>query len=419
MALDDWKKRLRPGSFRGVPFHVVPAYENQFGIRGVTHEFINRDKPYREELGKQAEGFTVEVIIGGPDYMDVRDKLKEALLKGGPGKLVHPYLGELTVKVLDNCSLVETTAEGGLARFSLKFVESGEETYPASTVDHSRQASDQATTVLSAAGQVFQEVYTIRGPEYLATTFLEDVRAAANLARRSVRAVAATVGLDAVLEVIDTAATLTAAGIRTAASVVSQVQGVAAAVASISSPADALAAFRAVNELAQFGEVLISGHPVSRLAEEWIEIPLTTATRAIQAANRTALSGLVRVAAVAEAARTALNLAPAGYRQAVELRDGVNNLIVGEMKAAGDAAQDDLYQALWDLQQATVPPLTELAVNLPKLTTYPVPPGGRSAVLVAFDLYGDLDRADEILLRNGLAGGDLIQGDTVLEVLSA
>lgn len=46
-----WKDRLVDASFRGVAFKTEDESLTA-GRRVETHEFVNRDKPYTEDLGK-------------------------------------------------------------------------------------------------------------------------------------------------------------------------------------------------------------------------------------------------------------------------------------------------------------------------------------------------------------------------------
>lgn len=48
MALP-WKRRLRPARFRGKTFNVDESSRTG-GRRGLTHEFPDRDIPFREDL---------------------------------------------------------------------------------------------------------------------------------------------------------------------------------------------------------------------------------------------------------------------------------------------------------------------------------------------------------------------------------
>ncbi|WP_333527351.1 DNA circularization N-terminal domain-containing protein, partial [Clostridioides difficile] len=61
-----------------------------------------------------------------------RDALKEALNKPGPGTLIHPTFGELSVCVDGEIRVSTRKEEGRVVRFDLRFVEAGELAYPTS-----------------------------------------------------------------------------------------------------------------------------------------------------------------------------------------------------------------------------------------------------------------------------------------------
>ena len=53
------------------------------------------------------------------------DELIAALKQRGAGELVHPYYGRKTVTLVSPARISETPDEGGMARFSLDFIEAG------------------------------------------------------------------------------------------------------------------------------------------------------------------------------------------------------------------------------------------------------------------------------------------------------
>ncbi|MGV3793338.1 DNA circularization protein [Citrobacter portucalensis] len=124
-----WKDRLQPASFRGVPFKVDNE-DAGAGRRVETHEYPNRDKPYTEDLGKVTFRPNITAYVVGDDCYDQRDKLIEALNKPGPGTLVHPTYGEVSVCVDGEARVSTTSSEGRMVRFDLRFVEAGELSYP-------------------------------------------------------------------------------------------------------------------------------------------------------------------------------------------------------------------------------------------------------------------------------------------------
>lgn len=126
-----WKDRLVEASFRGVPFKTEDESQTA-GRRVETHEFVNRDKPYTEDLGKATSRPKFSAYVVGDDCYEQRDRLIEALNKPGPGTLIHPAYGEMSVCVDGEINVSSSSSEGRMVRFDLRFVEAGELTYPTS-----------------------------------------------------------------------------------------------------------------------------------------------------------------------------------------------------------------------------------------------------------------------------------------------
>lgn len=126
-----WKDRLVDASFRGVPFKTEDEGLTA-GRRVETHEFVNRDKPYTEDLGKATSRPKFSAYVIGDDCYEQRDRLIEALNKPGPGTLIHPAYGEMSVCVDGEINVSSSSSEGRMVRFDLRFVEAGELTYPTS-----------------------------------------------------------------------------------------------------------------------------------------------------------------------------------------------------------------------------------------------------------------------------------------------
>lgn len=144
-----WRDKLRPASFRGVPFEVngdkVPI-----GRRVVTHEYPGKNVPYVEDMGRVTREYKITGFVIGADYMDKRDKLLTAVETEGEGELVHPWLGTLKVKAGVG-EMSHSWDEGGMARFDLTFTESSELLNPTAKVNTGKAAS-AAGTALAAGG---------------------------------------------------------------------------------------------------------------------------------------------------------------------------------------------------------------------------------------------------------------------------
>ncbi|MDH0097458.1 DNA circularization N-terminal domain-containing protein, partial [Pseudomonas sp. GD04158] len=148
-----WRDQLQPASFRGVRFEV-DSDRSPVGRRTQTHEFVQRDQPFVEDLGRQTREYKFAAFVIGADCYAKRDALLAALDQPGPGELVHPHFGKLNVTAAD-CSVSHERREGGLVRFDLAFVEAGEKGFPVGTANTGRQLLKAKGGLLDLAGDKF------------------------------------------------------------------------------------------------------------------------------------------------------------------------------------------------------------------------------------------------------------------------
>lgn len=144
-----WRDELLPASFRGISFLIeqaaVPA-----GRKGQLHEFPQRDEPYFESLGKQAQIHTLSAFVIGEDCFERRDKLLEALANPASGELVHPWLGRMQVKA-GECNMTHSRREGGLVQFDLTFYPDLPRPFPTGTANTQQQLVKSSQTLLESA----------------------------------------------------------------------------------------------------------------------------------------------------------------------------------------------------------------------------------------------------------------------------
>lgn len=131
--MSSWQDKLRPASFKGIAFEVEDT-DSDTGRRSQLHEYPNRDIPFNEDLGKKAERYSFVAFILGDDCIERAAELREACKEGGAGTLVHPAFGAVIVDC-DSCKVSYSFREGRMARVSLSFIEHGQETYPDETAD--------------------------------------------------------------------------------------------------------------------------------------------------------------------------------------------------------------------------------------------------------------------------------------------
>lgn len=143
-----WSENLHAASFRGVPFAVEQG-DGTFGRRQAVHEYPYRDSVWVEDMGRATRRITLNGFIlqssrvyTASDVMTQRDSLIAAAEMAGPGTLVHPTLGELTVSVPEGGLRVQESAENGrVFHFTLTVIESGLKVFAITS------AADAASTV--------------------------------------------------------------------------------------------------------------------------------------------------------------------------------------------------------------------------------------------------------------------------------
>jgi prophage DNA circulation protein len=158
MSLSD---DLRPASFRGVPFGVLDASDGR-GRNTVIHEFPLRDKVYVEDLGRAQRTVRLTAFVVGPDYAARRDALTAALEEEGPGTLVHPWLGSLTVSLVSPAEIKHSAADGGLVTFSLQFTESDPPESPGFSLSWPDITSARGLAARAAAGAALAAEFLLR-----------------------------------------------------------------------------------------------------------------------------------------------------------------------------------------------------------------------------------------------------------------
>ncbi len=417
-------ENLRPASFRGVAFEVE-SHSERGGSSVELHEYPLRDTPYAEDLGKKAGNWQIEAFLvnGKSGYAERRDKLREALNASGPGTLIHPYLGALSVSV-DGYSLKETTREGGYCTFSISFVEAGQPVEPDVEKDTAANVLDKAEAAKEAATAGFLDEYM---------PLLEDLE-----------------GLAGKVPALLSEAT---AFLGTPLSILSRAQSAASSVLALP---DRLASriLGYLGTIRQLGGIATSGLKMNALtallgkksagtASSWLVTsngviagivgetswpqagggsigggtpsPETPGVVASTVANRaeTPLIDLIAAGAVIEAAIESADADYGTADDALASRDAVLEAI-DEVQRAN--CSDAVFTALSELAVAVNEDLTTRGAALPKIgsaTLFMSMP----ALAASYRLYGDVGQADAIVARNRIRHPGRVPGGVPLEVI--
>ena len=179
-----YQDRWQTARFRDIEF-LTDSHDAKSGRRLAVHEFPGAELPVVEDLGGQANGWTLNAYFLGADYDTECDALIAALNKIGAEWLIHPWLGRLWV-CARSWTRRETNQEQGFCTLVIEFVPGGEQPPAASQdkVDTAQAAINDLSNAAVADADASWLDMSLDGIEAFAEVVrggLEQVRTAISL----------------------------------------------------------------------------------------------------------------------------------------------------------------------------------------------------------------------------------------------
>ena len=402
-----WRDRLQSASLSGIACFVSDSSATG-GRRQEVHEYPGRDVPWVEDMGRKVRTLDITVYVLGDDYQQARDALIARMEQAGEATFNHPRWGTLKVLPADY-SLHESTAQGGYAQIALKFYEPGIKKFPSQTVDTAALVNKAGASVLSAAKSRFSKVFSVVAKaSHVATWAAGKVRAVADTLRR----------VNGMVQTV-------LAPIEDLSRSIDDLYQQAANLVGL--PGTLASTFGLLIGSVVGGSTTLSG--ISRHHHELITSAATlpalpaidTASHRQIRSNDAALQQLVKVQGVVAAVQGVVALSPVGaaagsspftsYDHAIEVRTEWLQVLDSLL----DEVDDATYIALSDLRTAFIRHIEAHGVNLQRVERFslqrPLP-----ALALAYRLYGDIGRSDDLVRRNGVRHPMRIP-DGTLEIL--
>lgn len=399
---------LRPASYRGVGF-LVTSTSLAGGRKSVKKTFVNSDLQVVEDLGLLPREFTLNGIVAARldnsgnvilSYQERRDALIEALERGGPGTLIHPFLGRIEDLSVLTFNLTEDLTGVGEATISITFAPSESDGRPAPTETSITAVSGGAEAVEGAILSDVEERFEVTpGHAGNFSDALSKIREVSDTARSVVRVISALEdALDpfaaAADEIEETAPSLATSPSDLGSSVVSLVRSIEGL---YEAPEDVLSTF---SRLFDFG----AGD---------VPFDLTTAGRIERQRNRDVLNSAIRAQSLARAYVAAASI---DFQSVDEIDDVAENLeaqhqAVLDSGAAGDGVEESLAELrvaageFFDEQRDVRPRVVEVRTEL------------TSARLLAYRHYGSSELGPAIASLNGVDDPAFVEG--TVKVLTA
>lgn len=111
---------LLPASYRGIGFHVLDT-SSDAGRRVLEYLFPGVDAAAYDDFGVLPGVISIEALIVGDDYKVKARLLERAFETAGPGTLVHPWLGPMTVIADEPAQISLSSQELRVVRLSARF----------------------------------------------------------------------------------------------------------------------------------------------------------------------------------------------------------------------------------------------------------------------------------------------------------
>lgn len=392
-----WRDKMRPASFRGVPFEVE-GDKVPIGRRVVTHEYPGKNLPKVEDMGRVTREYKVTAFVAGADYMDKRDKLLKALETEGEGELVHPWLGTMRVTAGVG-EMAHSWKDGGMVTFDLTFTESGDQATPTAKVNTGKAASVAGASLADGALTRFEQAMaTVNSAKVTVSQLSKAAGAAMDALQQYAAPIAAAIG---------TAQNFASLVLNAPAELTGLIRGVLASVPGAFHMFDGFGSglsslfgkSSAVSTLATVvppqGEAAAAAHDaVVKLTQDLLiadtvkevgEMPVATVPAPLPSAPS------VDVQVLQPIERPEIPVAD----DVLEVREE----IAETMWEQAQTAPQWHYQLLTDARIQVSRHLATVARPAARLTTVtpgqPVP-----ALVLAYARYGDATRADEIVVRN-------------------
>lgn len=408
----------------------VQSIDDGVGRRIALRQFMGRDEPGTADLGRVAREHRLEVFLAmdvsttevpgvtvtsvATDVLERKQNLIDELETAGVKILTHPTWGELPVRVSGAQRISEQMSTLGRVSVSFTFIEAGD---PIPYIFFTEQIDNYVADARLAIDADADRMSLLDQIQEFIEAGIAKIEAANSALRQARGRVAARMAVvdnlaSAINDLDDNLAALAA----TPGQIANQFRNLVEQIMQLISnniptergkPRPTQVAVDTCRDLVAFGE----DDPTEPVPEDHEQTP----QRAAHIETKALINNMVRSSAIVETSLVLTQLDFESADEAASIRDTMTEL--GDTVSESETIGRDLFVALEDVRATLSAHLTATAQNLPKVTTY-TPPETMPALVIAWELYGDITRADEIIDRNNVQRPNFVPGGVPLEVLS-
>lgn len=380
-------------SFRGVKFFIETT-DDKFSRNVVKHQFPDRETPFMEDLGKKLDDFQIEGYVVGDDHLDQKNKLRDAALTPGAGTLIHPHYGTMKVYCND-IQIRQASSEKRLTRFQFTFTEAG---VPI-VLDVQK---DTPGKVVSCVDVSIDSIKNEFKPKYLYTA----------LAYAGTQSVVAALG-KAQAAIVDAKKAF-----KTETLFIDDITAIIGSLESIALDAEGLAL--------DFLDIITFGildqdqneNGIPDMRESLKELQkLYTFAPVLDIASSTsdAFVSFIKQSALVTSAVLLSNIEYTSADEAYTYRDSVLDFMDDTLESS---IGDDLFLSLSALRVAIVSDIEARSATLSKLSSF-LPTESMPVLVIANELYGSIEKEQDIIDRNKIGHPGFAPGGKNLSVVTS
>jgi hypothetical protein len=428
-------KNLLKASYNGAEFFVSTATVN-FGRRGVMHQSPFSDSPFYEDLGRRGRTITIDAYIvsgsgeGSQAYEGRRDALIAAIENSSSaGTLVHPTMGSLQV-VPTNCSTTFNNTEGRIEKLTITFAEEGSkgaggrssaasassanQTYGGTSEGYEDVLALDYNIFGGSSGVIFRDRHTVekyKGAPAVKDSFLKGLTKKLKKFLKFIDDKAKTINTDTklssfskdFLELSSLIATTPQLIVGSTSETFTSVKRIMFGFSLIAvNPLD-----RLKSALSMFGAFFGDAESDKRNFDS-VSGQSSTSQKYRQRESELAFTTLLLSMAITEVADATLATEFTDVGEITTYKEQINESFNQMVLFIGDSDSPDTYEDLIYLQSQLNIYLNEQIEKLPEaktITNVKV----RPALVITYNEYGDSERTEEFITRNGISNPNLVE----------
>lgn len=371
-----WVEKYQRASFRGVEF-FIDSSTNELGRRNALHEFPGSDISYSTDLGLKTRTFGFSAYIIGDDYFDHRDTLIRALEAPGAGELVHPYRGTFQA-VVTSARMTETTDEGRMARFQISFREQGNQELTSNVVNTFEDIRQKKEAAYDASKNSFLDFFKKNNPITIVNGMIETIDNISLLVQDAKKTVSAVAEFKQRLQ---TLRGKVIGLVLDGDALYAELQGIIDFGTDVRDSAFTITPENARTQITEYREIL--------------GVPKLDPDPNNNVASIENLNYQLSITAMASL------LGSVNYESKSDSEDLTNQVYEFlDQLLLDPGTTDEVYTAFEDLKTAVQQDAERRSDNLGELFDYEVNNSSIPSLVVANELYGSIDREQEIIDRN-------------------